>query len=143
MKVTFTPLDPKPVRPADMPDGVAYEVENSFCVPIVRVNRSGYTWSTDEKGKPKHRMLPVSECSGGKVLRRRDGQPLHGGEPVPLNTLETLPVWYRSAASNGYYSHDCMGGYTFHAADGVPHMHTGGANEKLVHPQPYIMEVQR
>lgn len=141
MKVTFAPLDPKPVRVPDMPDGVAYEIEAECGDIAIRINKDGYTWSVDAEDKPLHRMIEVEQYPHKKVLRRRDGQPLPSGEPVPLDTLEPLPMWY-SDGGGGYYSHDEHNGHTLFF-EGRFDMHSGDADSILVHPQPYIMEVQR
>lgn len=147
MNITFTPLkDPAPVRPADMPEGVAFDMEYQGHISVaVRVGLClRYAHPETEEALPGYYRCDVNSMNVGRVLRRRDGKPLPGPEPVPLGTLEPFPVWYRRGPGHTWwYQHDGVGGYTVYTEHtGEIEMHGGKGKNINVSPTPYIMEVR-
>jgi hypothetical protein len=139
LKVKFVPLeDPKPVTLDMMPYAVPCVVSYQGSLAVrLRVAHGVHRVKPDGNGHGCH-ANDNQDPSFYTVLSRLDGLPLPSGdgEPVPLDTLETWPVWYRDAEIMGE-------GYVSQGADGDT-VHDDGATSSepsnvRVYPRPYMM----
>lgn len=139
LKVRFEPLEePKPVKLDMMPDDVECVVSYCGCKQLLVLHRGAVYRPGDNGGTA---MCPAyNHPNLFTVLSRLDGQPLPQAEiePVPLDTLQPWPVFYKG--KNGcVYAHDSLDGFFEYSKNESGCFRDDGACLKSVLPTPYRM----